>query len=102
MGFVALWHVRSSWTRDRTHVLFIVRQIPVHWAPTEVGHTASQGHSWDLNLGTDAPEPSGGLNVPFKVLLAGPSCGSSLHIVGAQETRAVSVSGDLDHPLHVS
>lgn len=62
-------------------------------------------HSFSAQLGSesgiDASEPSGGLSVPFQVL-ADPSCRFSLHIVGAQETHAVSVSGDLDYPLHVS
>ena len=32
MSLVALWHVRSSWTRDWTHVPWTGRQILYHWA----------------------------------------------------------------------
>ena len=35
MGLVALWHVGSSQTKDRTHVSHIGRQILYHWAPKE-------------------------------------------------------------------
>ena len=30
-GLVALWHVESSWTRDRTHVPCVGRQILIHY-----------------------------------------------------------------------
>ena len=36
MGLVALHHVRSSWTRDRTCVPCNGRQIPNHWTIREV------------------------------------------------------------------
>ena len=36
MGFVALWHEKSSQLRDRTHVYCIVRQILKHWTTGEV------------------------------------------------------------------
>ena len=36
MGLVALQHVESSWTRDRTRVLCIARQIPIHYTTREV------------------------------------------------------------------
>ena len=36
MGLVAPWHVESSWTRDRTHVPCIGRQILNHCATREV------------------------------------------------------------------
>ena len=36
MGFVALRHVESSWTRDRTHVPCIARWILIHCATREV------------------------------------------------------------------
>ena len=34
-GLVGLWHVGSSWTRDRTCVSYIGRWIPYHWATRE-------------------------------------------------------------------
>ena len=36
MGLVALQHVESSWPRDRTRVLCIGRQIPIHYTTREV------------------------------------------------------------------
>ena len=35
-GLVALQHVKSSWTRDRTHVLYIGRRILIHCTTWEV------------------------------------------------------------------
>ena len=35
-GLDALWHVRSSWTRDWTHVSCIGRRILNHWTTREV------------------------------------------------------------------
>ena len=35
-GLVALWHVKFSQTRGRTHVPCIGRRILNHWATTEV------------------------------------------------------------------
>ena len=35
MGFVALWHVGSSWIRDQTGVAYISRQIPNCWTARE-------------------------------------------------------------------
>ena len=35
-GSVAPWHVRSSWTRDQTHVHCIGRQVHNHWITREV------------------------------------------------------------------
>ena len=35
MGLAAPWHVRSSWTRNRTHVSCIGRRILYHWATRE-------------------------------------------------------------------
>ena len=35
LGFVALYRVGSSWTRDRTCVLYIGRQILNHWTTRE-------------------------------------------------------------------
>ena len=35
-AWVALQHVESSWTRDRTHVLCTGRQILNHWTTREV------------------------------------------------------------------
>ena len=32
MGLVALWHMESSWTTDRTRVSCIGRWIPIHCA----------------------------------------------------------------------
>ena len=34
-GLLALWHVRSSWTRDWTRVSCIGRQVLYYWAPRE-------------------------------------------------------------------
>ena len=34
-GLVALWHAGSFWSRDRTCVSCIGRQIPYHWATRE-------------------------------------------------------------------
>ena len=36
MGLVPLWHVGSSWTRDRTRVPCIDRWIPNHCATRQV------------------------------------------------------------------
>ena len=36
IGSIALWHVESSQTRDRTHVSCIDRQILHHWSTREV------------------------------------------------------------------
>ena len=36
LGFVALYRVGSSWTRDRNRVLYIGRQILNHWTTREV------------------------------------------------------------------
>ena len=35
-ALVALWHVESSQTRDRTHAPCTGRQIPNHWTTREV------------------------------------------------------------------
>jgi len=35
-GFIALWHVVSSWTRDQAHVPCIGKCILNHWTPREV------------------------------------------------------------------
>ena len=35
-GLVALRHVESSWTRDRTHVPSTLRQTAKHWTTREV------------------------------------------------------------------
>ena len=36
MGLGAPWHVESSWTRNRTHVPAMGRQILKHWTPRAV------------------------------------------------------------------
>ena len=36
VGLVALWHVGSSWTRDRTHVPCIGRQIRNPWTTYKI------------------------------------------------------------------
>ena len=36
IGLVAMWHLGSSWTRDRTHGPCIGRQILNHWTTREV------------------------------------------------------------------
>ena len=35
-GLLAMWHVESSWTRDRTHVPCIGRWLLNHWTTWEV------------------------------------------------------------------
>ena len=45
-GWVAPWHVLSSWARDRTHVLCIGRWILIHRSTGEVLFSAfNDGHS---------------------------------------------------------
>ena len=36
MGLVALWHVKSSQNRDRTHVPCIGRRILNHWTTRDI------------------------------------------------------------------
>ena len=46
---VALWHVRSSWTRDWTHVPCIGRWMVNHWTTREVLHSIFD--EWHTLLG---------------------------------------------------
>ena len=43
-GLDALWHVRSSWNRDWTHVSCIGRQILNHWTTREVPEPLKVGN----------------------------------------------------------
>ena len=52
LGLAALWHVRSSWTRDQTHAPCISRWILSHW-----NHRGSHGKMVNICIWeTNAPE----------------------------------------------
>ena len=92
LGLIALWHVKSSGTRDRTHVPCIGRRILNCWATKE-----AQGVSLGMLLLCDVVQFSHllGTSVPPLVGLS-PPCRVAVRIIGG--SRWARASGNTRHP----